>query len=332
MKPIIGVTLGDPAGVGPEVVVKSLSDPRVYQVARPLLIGDADVVRAALRLCALELDLHVLSRPAQARYVHGSIDLLDLNNVSMGELNTGAVQAMSGRAAYAYIAKAVELAGVQEIDAIATSPINKESLRAAHVQQVGHTEIMQTLSGSDDLLTMFEVRGLRTFFLSRHVSLRNACELVTKDNLLTFIARCSDALERLGVQGGTMAIAGLNPHCGEHGLFGDEEVVHVEPAVREAQAAGYRVEGPVGADSVYHQALIGRYAAVLSLYHDQGHIATKTLDFERTISLTIGMPFLRTSVDHGTALDIAWSGNASEVSMSEAIFLAAKYSQSYKHK
>jgi 4-hydroxythreonine-4-phosphate dehydrogenase len=173
------------------------------------------------------------------------------------------------------------------------------------------------------------VRGLRTFFLSRHVSLRRACDLVTKDNLLTFIARCAAALERLGVTEGSMAVAGLNPHCGEHGLFGDEEVEHVAPAVAEAKAAGYRVEGPIGADSVYHQALMGRYSAVLSLYHDQGHIATKTLDFERTISLTLGMPFLRTSVDHGTALDIAWSGRASAVSMIEAIRLAAKYASSY---
>ena len=329
IKPIIGITMGDPAGVGPEVVVKSLADSQVYEAARPLLIGDAGVVRQALAVCGIRAEIHPVDRPAGGHYVPGTIDLLDLNNVVPGELKTGAVQALSGRAAYEYIAEAVELAGAGEIAAVATAPINKESLRAAGVEQVGHTEIMQELSGSGELLTLFEVRGLRTFFLSRHVSLRRACDLVTKENLLAFIARCSDALERLGVSGGSMAVAGLNPHCGEHGLFGDEEVEHISPAVAEAQAAGYRVEGPIGADSVYHQALMGSYTAVLSLYHDQGHIATKTLDFERTISLTLGMPFLRTSVDHGTALDIAWSGRAGEVSMTEAILLAAKYSPSY---
>jgi 4-hydroxythreonine-4-phosphate dehydrogenase len=329
-RPIIGVTLGDPAGVGPEVVVKSLSDPELFQVARPLIIGDADTVQEAMQLCDLNMELNRVTGPQAGRYTHGTLDLLDLDNLDIRALQKGAVQAMSGRAAYEYIAKAVELAGAGGLDAIATSPINKESLRAAGVAQVGHTEIMQELSGCGELLTLFEVRGLRTFFLSRHVSLRAACDLVTKERLLAFIARCADALERLGIREGTMAVAGLNPHCGEHGLFGDEEVRHVAPAVQEAGAAGYRVEGPIGADSVYHQALQGRYSAVLSLYHDQGHIATKTLDFERTISLTIGMPFLRTSVDHGTALDIAWRGQASEVSMTEAILLAARYSASYR--
>jgi len=328
-KPIIGITLGDPAGIGPEVVVKSLTDAQVYETASPLLVGDAGVVRQALELCGLQAEINGIRHPTDGRYQPGTIDLLDLANVPPGELKRGEIQALSGRAAYEYIAKAVELAGAGEIAAVATAPINKESLRAADVAEVGHTEIMQELSGSGELLTLFEVRGLRTFFLSRHVSLRDACDLVTKENLLNFIARCAAALERLGVTEGSMAVAGLNPHCGEHGLFGDEEVEHVTPAVEEAKAAGYRVEGPIGADSVYHQAYIGRYNAVLSLYHDQGHIATKTLDFERTISLTLGMPFLRTSVDHGTALDIAWSGQASAVSMIEAIRLAAKYAASY---
>ena len=329
-KPLIGITLGDPAGVGPEIVAKSLPDPRITDVCRPLVIGDHSVLAHAIQLCGINVELHVVDEPCSGRYVPGTIDLLNLHNVDMQQLRIGEVQAMAGRAAYQYIAKAVELALAGEIEAIATTPINKESLRAAGVRQVGHTEIMQELSGSDELLTMFEVQGLRTFFLSRHVSLRQACDLVSKDNLLAFIVRCSDALERLGVHEGIMAMAGLNPHCGEHGLFGDEEVEHVIPAVEEAKARGYRVTGPIGADSVFHQALMGRYSVVLSLYHDQGHIATKTLNFERTISLTIGMPFLRTSVDHGTALDIAGKGVANEVSLIEAILLAAKYSSSYR--
>jgi 4-hydroxythreonine-4-phosphate dehydrogenase len=175
---------------------------------------------------------------------------------------------------------------------------------------------------------MFETLGLRVFFLTRHVPLRQACELVTRPRLLDCLQRCTRALTHLGLQG-TIAVAGLNPHCGEHGLFGHEEEREIRPALEEARALGLAVEGPLGADSVFHLARTGRYAAVLSLYHDQGHIACKTLDFERTVSLTLGLPFLRTSVDHGTAFDIAWKGKASAVSMSEAILAAARYAASY---
>ena len=213
---------------------------------------------------------------------------------------------------------------------MATTPINKESLRAAGVPHIGHTEILAALTGTDDPLTLFETNGLRVFFLTRHVSLRQACDLVTRERVARMIVRCCKALKQLGILQGSLAVAGLNPHSGEHGLFGDEEMTAVAPAVAECQAAGWPAVGPIGADSVFHQARIGRYAAVLSLYHDQGHIATKTLDFERTISLTLGLPFLRTSVDHGTALDIAGKGLASEVSMLEAVRLAAHYAPLYR--
>ena len=326
VKPIIAITLGDPAGVGPEIVVKSLSDPQVYEVCKPLVIGDKSVITNALMICNQQTDIHIITQPNQGQYQYGTIDLIDLQNIQLTKLQIGTVQAMCGQAAYDYIEAAVKLAMAGQVQALATTPINKESLRAAQIQQIGHTEILAELSHTKDPLTLFEVRGMRVFFLSRHVSLRQACDLVTKERVLDYIIRCTAALNKLGVTQGTMAVAGLNPHSGEHGLFGDEEVKHVEPAIQEAQARGYQVVGPIGADSVFHQALIGQYNAVLSLYHDQGHIATKTLDFERTISITNGLPFLRTSVDHGTAFDIAGKGIASEVSMTEAIRLAAKYS------
>ena len=177
----------------------------------------------------------------------------------------------------------------------------------------------------EDPLTLFEVENLRIFFLTRHVSLQKACKLVTKDRIKDYVIRCTRALKQLGISHGTMAIAGLNPHSGEHGLFGTEEIEVIEPAVKELQALGYNVTGPISADSVFYQALKGKFNSVLSLYHDQGHIAAKTYNFERTISITCGMPILRTSVDHGTAFDIAWQGKASEVSMVEAILTAAKY-------
>jgi 4-hydroxythreonine-4-phosphate dehydrogenase len=248
----------------------------------------------------------------------------------MAHFENGAVSGMCGKAAYEYIAKSVELAMARKVDAVATTPINKESLQAGGVPFIGHTEIFGALTGVADPLTMFETRGLRVFFLSRHVSLRKACDMVTKDRIVDYVKRSSAVLKKLGVTTGTMAIAGLNPHSGEHGLFGDEEVNEVFPAVKELQAAGYQVAGPVGADSVFHLALKGVYNSVLSLYHDQGHIATKTLDFDRTISITGGMPILRTSVDHGTAFDIAGKNIASEVSMTEAILLAAKYSSAFR--
>ncbi len=191
--------------------------------------------------------------------------------------------------------------------------------------------MLGAIAGVDDPLTMFETLGLRVFFLTRHVSLRKACELVTKDRLVDYLERCQGALADLGLKG-DLAVAGLNPHCGEHGLFGDEEGREIAPAIAEARSRGLAVVGPIGADSVFHLAKIGRFAAVLSLYHDQGHIACKTLDFERTVSLTLGLPFLRTSVDHGTAFDIAWKGQASAVSMVEAILSAARHAPAYSAK
>lgn len=329
-KPIIGIPLGDPAGIGPEIVVKSLAQEDLFQQCRPLVIGDKQVVEQALRFCGLTLEIHVIQSAAEGQYRFGVIDLIDLHNVDLEKLVIGEIQAMGGQAAFDFIQKSVQLAMAGEIDAIATTPINKESLKAAGIDFIGHTEILAGLTDTKDPLTMFQVRNMRVFFLSRHVSLRKACDMVTKERLIDYVIRCTEALKKLGVAEGTMAIAGLNPHSGEHGLFGDEEVVHVEPAVRELQAMGYDVVGPIGADSVFHMALQGRFNSILSLYHDQGHIATKTLDFERTIAITNGLPFLRTSVDHGTAFDIAGTGKASAVSMIEAIHLAAEYAPNFR--
>ncbi len=329
-RPVIGIPLGDPAGVGPEIVVKALADGEVYGVSRPLVIGDRKVISQALGFCSLGLKVNIVKHVGEGKYEQGVIDLIDLRNVHVKELRIGRVQAAGGKAAFEFIRRAVEMALSGEVDAVATPPINKEALKKAGIDYIGHTEILAGLTKTTDPLTMFEVKNLRVFFLSRHVPLREACGLVTKNRLLDYIVRCTKALERLGVSGGVMAIAGLNPHSGEHGLFGNEESQQIEPAVQEAQKLGYKVVGPVSADSVFHLALQGRYSAVLSLYHDQGHIATKTLDFERTIAITNGLPFLRTSVDHGTALDIAGKGTASAVSMKEAILIAAKYSPGFR--
>jgi len=328
-RPCIAIPMGDPAGVGPEITVKALAGEELYNICRPVVAGDRNVIEKAMRYCGLELEINTVRSAGEGVYKKGTLDLVDLQNVDINTLKTGEVQAQGGKAAFEYIKKSVDMALAHEVDAIATTPINKESLKAAKVDYIGHTEILAGLTGTHDPLTMFEVRNMRVFFLTRHVSLRKVCDLITKERLLDYIERCTEALRRLGITEGTMAIAGLNPHSGEHGLFGDEEVTSVAPAVEEARRLGYDVAGPIGADSVFHMALQGRFNSVLSLYHDQGHIATKTLDFERTIALTIGLPFLRTSVDHGTAFDIAGTGKASEISMTEAIRLAAKYAPSY---
>lgn len=330
MRTKIAIPMGDPAGVGPEIVVKTAVSKEILDLCDLVVVGDKNVLEKAIEICQVDLKIHTIKNVEEGKYEKGILNVIDLENVDMNTLEYGQIQGMCGKAAFEYIKKCVELAMEHKVDAIATTPINKESLKAGNVNYIGHTEILGDLSNSRDPLTMFEVDNMRVFFLTRHMSLRRACDAITKERVLEYIERCTKALKQLGVSG-KMAVAGLNPHSGEHGLFGDEEVKEITPAIEEAQKLGYDVVGPVGADSVFHQALQGRYAAVLSLYHDQGHIATKTYDFERTIAITLDMPFLRTSVDHGTAFDIAGKGIVSAVSMIEAVKLAAKYAPNFKN-
>lgn len=330
VKPLIAIPMGDPAGVGPEIVVKALINQDVKERARCVVVGDKNVLENAICITKSNLNINLINEPAEGDFNNGVLNLIDLKNIDMEKFEFGKISGMCGKAAFEYIKKSVELANSNKVDALATTPINKESLKTGGINFIGHTEIFGELTNTPDPLTMFEVRGLRVFFLTRHVSLRNACDMVTEDRIVDYVKRCTQVLKTLGVTEGTMAIAGLNPHSGEHGLFGDEEMRAVYPAVEKLNKMGYKVVGPVGADSVFHLALQGRFNSVLSLYHDQGHIATKTLDFERTIAITGGMPILRTSVDHGTAFDIAGKNLVSEISMVEAILLAAKYSPNFK--
>ncbi|MEN6313937.1 MAG: 4-hydroxythreonine-4-phosphate dehydrogenase PdxA [Clostridiaceae bacterium] len=329
-RPVIGIPMGDPAGIGSEIVLKALQSKSLYEKCKPLVIGSLAALQQIERIIKTDCVFHVAKEPSEGKYVCGTVDLIDLGNVDVKKLQFGVVQAECGRAAFEYIERSSQLAVAGKLAAIATTSINKEAIKAAGISQAGHTEILADLTGTHDPLTMFQVRDLRVFFLSRHVSLRKACDMVTKNRLADYIMRCCKSLEMLGLSNATLAVAGLNPHNGEHGLFGDEEGREVVPAIEEAASKGIPVVGPVPADSVFHQALHGKYGAVLSLYHDQGHIATKTLDFERTISLTLGMPYLRTSVDHGTAFDIAGKGIAGAVSMEEAVRLAALYAPTYR--
>ena len=251
--------------------------------------------------------------------------MLHQDSADPDTLQMGQVQPLGGEAAYAAIRSAIDLAMAGRVDGVATTPINKESLKAAKIPFIGHTEMFAEHTGAREEMTMFTISGLKIFFLTRHMSLIDACRAITRERVEKGIDNCIKALRQLGLDQPHLAVAALNPHGGEDGLFGREEIDGIKPAIAAARARGLTVSGPVPADSVFHMAKIGRYDAVLSLYHDQGHIAAKMLDFEKTVSVTLGLPILRTSVDHGTAFDIAGTGKASAVSMIEAIKVAAEY-------
>ena len=290
-----------------------------------------EILEKAIEVCEVEMTINVIEDPKDGVYNNKTLNLVNIDNIDMDKFVPGEVSGMCGKAAFEYLAKSVDYAMNSKVKAIATTPLNKESFKAGNVPYIGHTEVLEDLTKTYNPLTMFQVRDLRVFFLSRHVSLRKACDLVTEENMYEFIVRSKEALRQLGIENPKMAVAGLNPHCGEHGLFGDEER-EIEPAIERARKEGIDVVGPIGADSVFFFGLQGKFDAVLSLYHDQGHIATKTVDFHRTISLTNNMPFLRTSVDHGTAFDIAWKNIANEVSLVEAIRLAGEYAPNFNNK
>lgn len=332
MLPLIAVPMGDPAGIGPEIIAKTLSEQSFSDTCRLIVIGSRQVLSQALSTCQIHLPIFDTTPdriPDTTIPIQRQINLYSCAEYGC-EVRTGCVSAIGGQAAYDCIKTSIELVMADKVDAIATTPINKLSLKAAGIHYIGHTEILAELSGSPSPLTLFQVHNLRVFFLSRHLSLRQACDFVTTDNIYSCSIKVFEAMSSLGIRSPHLAIAGLNPHCGEQSLFGEEEDKEITPAVSKLKKQGFKVTGPIPADAVFHQALEGQFDAVLSLYHYQGHIAMKMVVFERTVSITCGLPFLRTSVDHGTAFDIAGTGKASAVSMIEAILTAAKYAKSFK--
>lgn len=329
-KKYIVIPMGDPAGIGPEITVKLLAKKTAYQIANPVVVGDLKVLKKAAQIDQKNVSFKKICYVEDGNYKPGIINVIDLNNINLSTFEYGKVQAQCGRAAYEYIKKANDLCISGEAAAMTTTTINKEALRAAGIKQLGHTDILSFLTHTKSPLTMFQVHRMRVFFYSKHVSLRRACDLITKSGIKKYVYMMINALDILGINNSHVAVAGLNPHCGEGGLFGDEEVKYIAPAIKELQDEGIDVIGPVAAQSVFYQALNGRYDGVLSLYHDQGHIATETVDPNLTVSVTFNLPYLRTSVDHGTAFDIAGKGIASEVSLEEAYKTAAKYAFAFK--
>jgi 4-hydroxythreonine-4-phosphate dehydrogenase len=324
--------MGDPAGIGPEIVVKTLLNKEIYNTSRPVVIGSVKVMEKAASLLKADVKINKVDTPKDAIYKFGTIEVIEPAGCDDDSIEFGRKQAKAGAMSYEYIKKSIELGLSKEVDAVSTAPINKEAIKAAGVNQVGHTEIFGELTNSEYALTMFSVRNLRVFFVSRHISVKDACDYASKEKVLEFVVNIDKELKKLGLKNPKIAVAALNPHAGDGGMFGREEIENLNPAVQAARELGIDAVGPVPADSVFHLGLQGRYDAILSLYHDQGHIACKTLDFERSITLTLGLPFIRSSVDHGTAFDIAGKGIAGEVSMSEATRLAAEYSRMIKEK
>lgn len=334
---VLSIPLGDPAGVGPEIVLKSFAMEDYWEYGTPVVCGDLAVMEAVKAALNIPVSLVPVTGVDDAlalrRKSNGmpTVPVLDQGVVTdVEKLTVGTVSALAGNAAVAYVQAAVDLCNSGEADGIATPPINKEALREAKLHYIGHTEMISEMSSGKKGMTMFQVDKMKIFFHSRHVSLRRAIGLVEKDRLIDSIETAQKCLASVGILNPHLAVSGLNPHASDGGLFGDEEAKQIRPAIEAAAAKGIRVIGPVPADSVFHQAAEGRYDAVLSLFHDQGHIAAKCYDFYRVVSVTFGYPFIRTSVDHGTALDIAWKGAANPLSMKEAIVAGFKLASRYK--
>lgn len=336
-RPIIGITMGDPASIGPEITVKALQHKIIYEKCRPLLVGDASVLSMAMELLGCkEIKIHPVKEAGEGIYRSGIIDVLDMQLVDRKELEIGKISAKAGDAAFQYVKRVIELALHRQVDATVTNALNKEAMNLAGHHFSGHTEIYAEYTGTKMYTMMLVHHNLRVVHVSTHVSLRDACNCVKKDRILEVINIAYTACQNMGIKEPRIAVAGLNPHCGEGGLFGREEIEEIIPAVDEAKREGMCVEGPIPADTVFSKARGGWYDIVVAMYHDQGHIPLKVVGFSYNeqekkwdavegVNITLGLPVIRTSVDHGTAFDLAGKGIANELSLLNAIEYAIDF-------
>lgn len=341
-KPLIGISVGDPSGIGPEVTVKALANEEIYEICRPLVISDYKLMEDATRIANVKLKLNRISDQIKdGIYEFGTIDVLDMNNVDMSKHTYKKVSAENGRSAFEYIKKVIELAMAGKIDATVTGPIHKEALNLAGFHYAGHTEIYSELTKTKDYVMMLVDDNFRIAHVSTHVPLKTACQLVKKERIVKVIKLAYDMLICLDIKNPKIAVAGLNPHAGEGGLFGDEEINEIKPAINSVRQEGIDAQGPFPPDTIFSRARGGEFDAVIAMYHDQGHIAMKTAGFVYVgdgkwssisgVNVTLGLPIIRTSVDHGVAFDKAGDGIANPQSMIQAIKLAVRLCKHKKY-
>jgi 4-phospho-D-threonate 3-dehydrogenase / 4-phospho-D-erythronate 3-dehydrogenase len=316
--------MGDASGIGPEIIMKGLSHFEIYDRCRPLVIGDAGRLREAARLVDSGVTVNPIDHPSQARFAPGIADCIDLRLIPEN-LPWGGLSAICGDAAYQFIVRAVELAKNREIDAICTAPLNKEALHAGGHIFPGHTELLAELTSTREVSMMLSTPKLRVIHVTSHIGLIDAIDKIEPGLVERTIARAQETLNRAGIPHPRIGVCGINPHAGEHGLFGrGEEESKIEPAVRICRARGWNVEGPLPADTLFFRAGRGDFDIVVAMYHDQGHGPVKVLGIDEGVNITVGLPVIRTSVDHGTAFDIAGTGKADERSLLAALNQAAE--------
>ena len=321
-RPIIAITMGDAAGVGPEVVLKTLTTEEIYHLCRPLVIGESATLSRISIVIKKSINLHPVTSPDQVTGKHGTIDILDMQNLDGNQVIYGKLSASCGKASMEYIAEATRLALEEKVEAIVTAPINKEATAMAGYADIGHLEYLARITGVTDYATMLVSGTLRTVHLTTHYSLPEACSRVKKDKIISRLKLTDSSFRQWGFKHPRLGVAALNPHGGEGGLMGREEIDEIIPAIKEAIDMGIDARGPFPADSIFNRAISGEFDAILAMYHDQGHIPIKVFGFEKSVSVALGLPFIRTSVDHGTAFDIAGQGIASSAGMEEAIRVA----------
>jgi 4-hydroxythreonine-4-phosphate dehydrogenase len=318
-RPIIAITMGDPAGVGPEIIMKSLAHADLYDRCRPLVIGDLERLRQAGKIVGVSLTFNAVEKPADGKYKAGTVDVIDIAVVP-ADLPFGKLSPVAGEAAFRFVERAAKLAMSGEADAICTAPLNKEALQSAGHKFPGHTEMLAHLTGTKEVSMLLSAPNLRVIHVTTHLGLIDAIAKINPGLVERTIERAYDTLVKAGIKNPRIGVCAINPHAGEHGLFGHgEEEEKIEPAIRKCVERKWQVEGPLPADTLFFRASRGDFDCVVAMYHDQGHGPVKVMGIEAGVNITVGLPVVRTSVDHGTAFDIAGTGKADERSMLEAL-------------
>ncbi len=329
--PLIGITMGDPVGIGPEILAKTLCSPEIYSLCRPLVLGDPAIIAQILRLLNIDLKIHLVEHPNEGLYTPGTIDLLELSCIEVQSAEPGVPTAETGRAMEKFILHGIDLALDNQIDGLVTCPITKTALKLAGSNFHGHTELLASRTNAEEYAMMLAGAKLKVVLVTIHIPLSEVPASLSCDNIIKTIKITHDALKnRFGIKNPCLAVAGLNPHAGEDSMFGNEEADIIIPAVHSAQKLGFNVRGPLPPDTVFYKAANNNFDAVICMYHDQGLIPFKLIHFEDGVNTTLGLPIIRTSVDHGTAYDIAWKGIADPLSLTQAIKMAALQAENKK--